>query len=94
MTLEKVVTHDCQVLEDGQIQARTITRIMEDGVELSKSYHRKVIDVGADVTNETDMWKSVAQAVHTPARIAARVAFIAAQEERDNPAPVELPEVV
>lgn len=84
MALEKVITHDCQVLEDGQIQARTIIRIMEDGVELAKTYHRKVIDVGDDVTTEPSLWKDIAQGVHTPARIAARQAFISAQE-RDRP---------
>ena len=96
MALEKVITHDCQVLEDGQIQARTITRVMEDGVELSKTYHRKVIDVGDDVTNEPEMWKSIAQVVHTPTRVAARQAFHAAQELKDNPPRVEpeLPELV
>jgi hypothetical protein len=67
---------------------------MEDGVELSKTYHRKVIDVGADVTDEPEMWKSIAQVVHTPERIAKRQAFLREQEERDNPAPVELPDVV
>ncbi len=85
MALEKVITHDLQVREDGQIQMRTITRVMEDGVELGKQYHRKVVDVGDDVTDEPEIIKAVAQAVHTPERIAARVAFLDAQELKDNP---------
>ena len=81
MALEKVVTYDCNVLENGVIQMRTITRIMEDGVEISKAYHRKVLDVGDDVTNEPDIIKEIAQAVHTPARQAARQAVLATQQE-------------
>ena len=61
MALEKVITHDCQVLEDGTIQARQITRIMEDDVELSKSYHRHVVEVGQDVTDESQLIQDVAK---------------------------------
>ena len=85
MALTKVVTHDCQVLENGVIQARIITRIMEDGKEIGKRYNRTTREHGADVTNEPEIWKAVALAVHTPERIAARQAFHAAQELRDNP---------
>jgi len=72
MPIERVITHDGQFLEDGQIQVRTITRLMEDGVELSRSYHRHVVDVGDDVTNEPQIVKDVATQLHTPARKAAR----------------------
>ena len=79
MALTKEITHDGQVLEDGQIQVRRITRIMEDGVQLSKTYHRHVVDVGDDVTNEPQIIKDIAQNLHTPERIAARLAFKANQ---------------
>ena len=59
-------------LEDGQIQVRQITRFMENGVELSKSYHRHVVDVGDDVTNEPQIIKDVASQLHTTARKTAR----------------------
>lgn len=72
MPITKEISHDCQVLEDGQLQVRQITRIMEDGVELSKQYHRHVVDVGDDVTNESQLVKDIAQGVHTPARVSAR----------------------
>ncbi len=71
--LEKVITHDCQVLEDGQMQCRRITRVMEDGKELSKSYNRWVLDVGDDMTDQPKLIKDIAKNMHTPARIAARV---------------------
>jgi len=44
MALSKVTIVDkIEVLEKGQIQVRTATRIMEDGVELSSSFHRHVV---------------------------------------------------
>ena len=66
--IEKIVTHDVQVLEDGQMQVRQITRIMEDEIELSKTFHRKVMDVGDDMTNEAELIQDVAKGLHTPAR--------------------------
>ena len=39
MALSKVIVVDkIEVLEKGQVQVRTATRIMEDGVELSSSF--------------------------------------------------------
>ena len=45
MALSKVTVVDkIEVLELGQVQVRTATRIMEDGVELSSSFHRHVVE--------------------------------------------------
>ena len=77
--LTKKITHKGEFLEDGQIQVCQVIRIMEDGVEISKSYHRHVVDVGVDVTNEPEIVKQIAQAIHTPERIAARKTAIARQ---------------
>ena len=44
MALSKVTVVDkIEVLEKGQVQVRTATRVMEDGVELSSSFHRHVV---------------------------------------------------
>ena len=44
MALSKVTVVDkIEVLEKGNVQVRTATRIMEDGVELSSSFHRHVV---------------------------------------------------
>jgi len=75
MAIEKVVTHDGEFLENGVIQVREITRIMEDGVEISKSFHRHVVDLDDDLTNEPQIVKDVASGLHTPSRKAARQAF-------------------
>jgi len=87
MTIRKVVSQDCQVLEDGQIQVRTITRIYDDesgtDVEISKSYHRKVIAPGQDPSQESQMIKEVCVAVHTPERITDYLAALAKVETNE-----------
>ena len=45
MALSKVTVVDkIEVLEKGQIQVRAATRVLEDGVVLSSSFHRHVVD--------------------------------------------------
>ena len=45
MALTKVTVVDkVEVLEKGQVQVRTVTRIIEDEVELSSSFHRHVVE--------------------------------------------------
>ena len=54
MALSKVTVVDkIEVLEKGQVQVRTATRVMEDGVELSSSFHRHVVDPS---TKTGDNW--------------------------------------
>ena len=79
--ITKQITYKGGFLEDGQIQVCEVACIMEDGVEISKSYHRHVVDVGDDVSGEPEIVQQVASAIHTPARKAARQAFIAAQKD-------------
>ena len=44
MALSKVTVVDkIEVLEKGSVQIRTATRVLEDGVELSSSFHRHVV---------------------------------------------------
>ena len=40
---KEVVVDKIEVLEMGQVQVRTATRVLEDGTELSSSFHRHVI---------------------------------------------------
>ena len=45
MALSKTTVVDkIEVMELGQVQVRTATRVLEDGVELSSSFHRHVVD--------------------------------------------------
>ena len=40
---KETVVDKIEVLEMGQVQVRTATRVLEDGVQLSQSYHRHVV---------------------------------------------------
>ena len=66
MALEKVVTYDYEIRgEYKHIQERQKTAIMEDGKELSSSYHRRVVSPDADVSSEPDELKSLANTLWT-----------------------------
>ena len=40
---KEIVIDKIEVLELGQVQVRTATRVKEDGVELSSSFHRHIL---------------------------------------------------
>ena len=66
MALEKVITYDYEVrTEYKHIQERTRTAIMEDGKELSSSYHRRVLTPDMNVSSESDEIKGMADALWT-----------------------------
>ena len=72
MALEKTVkVGEVNVGENGAMSVRTDTVISEDGVELSRTYHRHVIAPGDDVSGEDARVQAVAAAVHTPEVVAA-----------------------
>ena len=71
MALEKQEVVDLiEVVENGSIQVRRATRIIEDGKVISSSFHRHVVAPGDDVSNEDDKVKAIAATVHTPEVIA------------------------
>ena len=66
MALEKVVSYDYEIRSEfKQIQERQRTAIVEDGKELSYSYHRRVLTPDADVSSESDEIKGMADALWT-----------------------------
>jgi|TARA_R110002073_G_scaffold329630_2_gene512248 hypothetical protein len=65
--IKRIEIGSIEVLPMGQLQVRTDTIIEEDGVELSKSYHRHVCEPDHDCTNEDQRVKDVANVVHTSA---------------------------
>ena len=68
MALEKVITYDYEIrTEFKHIQERQRTAIVEDGKELSYSYHRRVLAPDADVSSESDEIKGMADALWTDA---------------------------
>ena len=68
MALEKVVSYDYEFrTQYKHIQERQRTTIVEDGEELSFSYHRRVLTPDMDVSGESDEIKGMASALWTDA---------------------------
>tara|TARA_Y100000593_G_scaffold79726_1_gene148498 strand:- start:49 stop:288 length:240 start_codon:yes stop_codon:yes gene_type:complete len=66
MALEKVITYDYEIRgKYKNIQERARTAIVEDGEEISFSYHRRVLTPDADVSSESDEIKGMASALWT-----------------------------
>jgi hypothetical protein len=70
----------CEVVENGTVQVRTATRIMEDGKVLSQSFHRHCVTPGQDYSQEDAKVQALCAAVHTPECIAA---YQAAQQPQE-----------
>jgi len=68
MALEKQTKDDYEIrTEYKHIHVRTKTSIMEDGKEISYSYHRKVLSPDMDVSSESAEIKELAGAIWTDA---------------------------
>ena len=82
MALEKqIVVDQIEVLENGCVQVRTCTRVIEDGVVLSNSFHRHVVVPGADYSGESARVQAICGAVHTTTVIAAYQSTLAQLEK-------------
>ena len=80
MALEKVISVDLiEVVENGCVQVRTKTAIMEDGKQISGTFHRHVVAPGDDYSSENAKVQAICGAMHTAGVIAAYQATIAAQ---------------
>ena len=78
---KQVVTDKYEIVgEFKMVQCRHATVILEDGVELSRSFNRHVIAPGDDVSGEPTETQAIVAAVHTPAVITAYNDMLAAQE--------------
>lgn len=78
MALEKIVKVDrVEVLESGEVQVRTKTSIIEDGQQISGTYHRHVVAPGDDYSGEDARVQAICAAMHTPEVIAAYRASLA-----------------
>jgi hypothetical protein len=80
MSLTKTTTVDqITVTENGIVMYREATRIMEDGNELSKAYHRTSLTPAQDLTGVPANVVAICNAAWTAEVIAA---YQAAQAER------------
>ena len=66
MALEKLVVVDrIEVIENGCVQVRTATKIMEDGKQISGTFHRHVVAPGDDYSKEDARVQAICKATHT-----------------------------
>lgn len=72
MALEKVSIVDrIEIVENGSVQIRTKTAILEDGKQISGTFHRHVIAPGDDYSAEDARVKAICDATHTADVVAA-----------------------
>ena len=72
MSITKTTSVDqITVTENGIVLYREATRIMEDGAELTKSYHRSSLIPAQDLTGVPANVVAICNAAWTPAVIAA-----------------------
>ena len=69
MAITKEIVQDkIEIVGDfKKIQVRTATVIKEDGVELSRTFHRHVVAPDSDSSSESDDVKAIVAQFHTDA---------------------------
>jgi len=71
-----------EVLENGVVQIRQVTKIIEDGAELSRSFHRWALSPGQNIADQDPRVQAICNAVWTPEIVAA---FEANRQQQLNP---------
>lgn len=59
------------VLASGHLQVQMATVILEDGKELSRTFHRSVVEPGDDLSKEDSLVAKIGAVVHTAALVTA-----------------------
>jgi hypothetical protein len=77
---KETVVDQITVTENGIVLVREVTRIMENGKELSKQYHRNSFAPASDVSKQPKNVKDICALTWTPEVIAAYEAQIAANQ--------------
>ena len=65
MITKQIIIDQVEVTEHGFIQVRTATRIIEDGVQLSQTYHRHCLSPGDDLAGQEAKVAAIAKVVWT-----------------------------
>jgi hypothetical protein len=80
--LEKIEIVDrIEVVESGCVQVRTKTTVMENGKQISATFHRTTLPPGVDYSGQDARVQAICAATHTPDVIAAYEASIAQAQE-------------
>ena len=78
---KETVVDQITVTENGIVLYREATRIMEDGVQLSQTFHRTSLTPGQDLTDQPANVVAICNVAWTPEVIAA----YKAQQEANKP---------
>jgi hypothetical protein len=76
MIEEKQIVDAVTYRDNGCIEVREASIITKNGIEIAKTFHRYVVEPGADLTNEPDAVRTIAEGLWTPELIDAYRASI------------------
>ena len=80
MALSEVKVIDkIEVVENGTLHVREATKIIKDGEEIAKTYHRWSFAPGSDISEMPANVQAIATAAWTPEVVAAYEAQVASQ---------------
>lgn len=82
MLEKQTVVDQITVTENGIVLYREATRIIENGEEISKKYHRTSLTPGQDLTGQPDNVVAICNAAWTPEVVAA---YQAMQPQPETP---------
>jgi DNA-binding transcriptional LysR family regulator len=77
---KQIAVDQITVTENGVVFYREATRIIEDGNELTKTYHRSTLTPGQDLTGQPANVVAIANTVWTPEVISAYQAQLQANQ--------------
>ena len=77
---KETVVDQVTVTENGIVLYREATRIMEDGVQLSQTYHRASLTPGQDIADQPQKVQDICNVAWTPEVISAYEAQQAANQ--------------
>ena len=77
---KETVVDQITVTEDGVVLVREATRIMEDGNQLSQTYHRTSLTPGQDLSGQPANVAAICNVAWTPEIVAAYEAQVAASK--------------
>ena len=67
---EQKVVDQIEVVEDGIVRVRTATKILKDGTEIGRTFHRHILAPGDDLTGQDSRVTAIANATWTSQVIA------------------------
>jgi len=66
MVITKEISHQVEITDQDMVQVRTKTTFLEDGVEVSSSFHRHVLAPGESASAEAGKVRRIVQVAHVP----------------------------